>query len=218
MKSPLVSVNVGLPRRIGIDRGETVISGIVKSPVRSLTVRVGTTNIEGDGQADLRAHGGIDKAIYAYSRDHWRWWETEHGLSCTAATFGENLTLSSVNEESVGIGDQFRWGDVLLEVSQPRGPCYKLAMHTSRKDVPVAMTTSARCGFYLRVLEEGDAPVAGELVRVRASGEPSVKEAFAAAYHRDISHDRRMRVHDAHGLAYAWREGIARRLALSTRE
>lgn len=219
MNIELVSVNVGMPQPLGLYRDQIVVSGTVKSPVSSTTVNVGATNIAGDGQADLRVHGGADKAVYAYSRDHWQWWESENRLSCTIGTFGENLTLSGASEETVSIGDRFRWGAVLLEVSQPRGPCYKLGLHTRRPDVPSIMTVSARCGFYLRVLEEGEAPTAGKLIRVQTSGGPNVKDAFAAAYYRDVSRESRMMVHNAPGLASSWRENVARRLGeTSSRE
>src|SRR5277367_2346190 len=117
MELRLLSVNVGLPRIIGSLHGEPVLSGIVKHPVTTRTVFVGATDIVGDSQADLSVHGGVDKAVYAYPADHWPWWEREHALPCAPATFGENLTLQGADETVVRIGDRFRWGDALLEVS-----------------------------------------------------------------------------------------------------
>lgn len=213
MNLAILSVNVGLPRPIGVARGETIISGIAKEPVGAARVRVDPTNIEGDAQADLRVHGGADKAVYAYPNGHWPWWEGEHGLLCRPATFGENLTLAGCDENDVAIGDRFRWGEALLEVSQPRAPCYKFAMHTGREDAPLLMTVSARSGFYLRVLEPGLAPAQDAFVtREEASRGPSVRETFIAAMHRDIAREVRLRVHDAPGLAPAWRAAIARHL------
>jgi MOSC domain-containing protein YiiM len=177
-------------------------------------LRVSATNIEGDAQADLRVHGGPDKAVYAYSSDHWSWWEGEHGLACRAATFGENLTLAGADESHIAIGDRFRWGNAVLEVSQPRAPCYKFAIHTKRADAPQVMTVSGRSGWYLRVVEEGDAPTKGsELERIRASGGPSVRDAFVAALHPNASRELRLRVHNAPALAASWRDALARRLA-----
>ncbi len=213
MNLRLLSVNVGRPRPIGVRSGELVISSIAKVPVPTERVGVGVTNIEGDGQADLSVHGGADKAVYAYPSDHWSWWETEHGLRCQPATFGENLTLAGADENSVAIGDRFRWGDALLEVSQPRAPCYKFAMHTGREDAPQLMTLAARCGWYLRVIEEGHAQTrGGELERIRESVGPSVREAFVAALHPRVPQELRLRVHDAPALAASWRSAIARRL------
>jgi MOSC domain-containing protein YiiM len=213
VKLKLVSVNVARPRAIGTRAGEVVVSGIAKTPVSAERVRIGVTNIDGDGQADLTVHGGADKAIYAYLADHWSWWEREHGLPCRPATFGENLTLSGADESVIAIGDRFRWGGALLEVSQPRAPCYKFAMHTGREDGPQLMTLSARCGWYLRVIEEGDAPIpSGELERIHESGGPSVHDAFVAALHPKVARELRLRVHDAPALAASWRAAVARRL------
>jgi MOSC domain-containing protein YiiM len=213
MNIEIISVNVGRPRPIGVFEGETVTSGIVKSPVRSATVLVGALNIDGDGQADLRAHGGKDKALYAYASDHWPWWKSELGLVAKAATFGENLTLRGADERTISIGDRFRWGNVLLEVSEPRAPCYKLAMHTERSDVPPAMTLSARTGFYLRVLEEGNAPLPSTLIRVHASNGPSVRDAFVAGVHREVAREARQKVLDAPALATKWRATVAKRIS-----
>jgi MOSC domain-containing protein YiiM len=214
MTGPLLilSVNVGLPRAIGTSRGETVMSGIAKEPVAGEEVVVRETNIDGDGQAALSVHGGLDKVIYAYPSDHWAWWEATHGFSCRPATFGENITLQGAGESDVAIGDRFRWGDVLVEISQPRAPCFKFAMHTGRENAPLQMTTSARCGWYLRVLQVGPAPTKdAKLERVFASDGPSVRDAFIAAMHRS-PRDLCLRVHDAPALADAWRRTVARKL------
>jgi MOSC domain-containing protein YiiM len=179
---------------------------------------VGRTNIDGDGQADLTVHGGHDKAVYAYPSSHWPWWEREKHLSCGPATFGENLTLEGVDENDVAIGDRFRWGDAILEVSQPRAPCYKLGMHTARPDAPQLMTLSARSGFYLRVITEGAAPSHGATMeRIQKSAGPNVREAFVALFQPQISTEDRRRVHDTPALADAWRRGLAEKLAVSRR-
>jgi len=209
----IVSVNVAQPRIIATINGEAVPSAIDKAPVETQSVFVGRTNIEGDGQADLTVHGGPDKAVYAYPVDHWPWWQSKQ-FATVPATFGENLTLVGATEDDVHIGDRFRWGDAVLEISQPRGPCYKLAIHTARADAPQLMTISARCGWYLRVIEEGRAPTTGSLMtRLSVAAEnPSVAEAFRAMYHPDIPRALRQKVHDIPTLAEAWRMGLASRL------
>ena len=212
----ILSVNVGRPRPIGTRAGEVVRSGIAKTAVSAERVRIGLTNIDGDEQADLMVHGGADKAIYVYPADHWSWWEKEHGLACQPATFGENLTLSGADESAIAIGDRFRWGSAVIEVSQPRAPCYKFAMHTGREDAPQLMTLSARCGWYLRVIEKGDAPVrGGKIERILESGGPSVRDAFVAALHPRVPRELCLRVHDAPALAQSWRGAVARRLSKS---
>lgn len=213
MELRLLSVNVAEPQVIGLVHDEAVRSGIAKRPLDQKSVFVAATNIAGDGQADLSVHGGIDKAVYAYPTDHWPWWEREKMLPCAAATFGENLTLQGADETVVAIGDRFRWGDAILEISQPRAPCFKLAIHTARPDAPQLMTLSGRCGWYFRVAREGEAPASGgSLVRVFESGGPSVREAFGAVFDPHVETDRLRRVEAATGLAESWRNPVFRRL------
>jgi MOSC domain-containing protein YiiM len=161
----LVSVNVALPSEIGIRRRRPVISGIYKLPVRNGTVSVTETGIVGDGQGDLVAHGGPEKAVYAYPAEHLPVWSAEHRVSepYGPGVFGENLTLAGLDESAVHIGDRWRWGDVVLEVCQPRYPCYKLGMKLGRPKVVREMVENGRTGWYLRVIEPGEAPSMGEL-------------------------------------------------------
>jgi len=218
MNLRILSVNIARPRIIGMWNGEAVLSGIAKKPAAADTLFVGRTNIDGDGQADLSVHGGPDKAVYAYPSAHWQWWEGEKHLACGPATFGENLTLEGANENDVAIGDRFRWGDAILEISQPRAPCYKLAVHTARPDAPGLMTLSARCGWYLRVIAEGAAPALdATMERIIESDGPSVRDAFKALFDPRISTAERRRVHDTPALAEAWRRGLAAKLANSAR-
>lgn len=215
MELRLLSVCVGRPKVIAHINGEPVISGIAKSPVALESLFVGATNIEGDGQADLTVHGGLDKAVYAYPADNWRWWETEHTLPCAPNTFGENLTLEGADETQISIGDRFRWGDAELEVCQPRGPCYKLAIHTQRANIPQIMTISARCGWYFRVTREGAAKTRATLTRIHPGAGPSVRDAFAAVYHLRVDESAMRAVHEAPELAENWRAAVARRLGLA---
>ena len=209
----LLSVNVGMPREIGVADGAAVISGFVKSPVEASSVFVSAVNIEGDGQADRTVHGGADKAVYCYPVGHWPWWEREQALPCKPGTFGENLTIEGCDETTVAIGDRFRWGDVVLEVSQPRAPCYKFSMRTRRPDTPGLMTVSGRTGWYLRVIRTGNAPVSNsEFVREYGGGGPSVREAFFAAMDPRVSVESCRRVAGAEGLAQSWRDAVSRRL------
>lgn len=159
----LVSVAVGLPAVIGHNRNGEVWSGIAKREVGGPMVMVRRTNIDGDGQADLRAHGGVDKAVYCYPRQHRRFWADQLGDLPTEAPLGENLSIEGVDEEEVRIGDTWRWGNALLQVSQPRWPCFKLAIHTGQPDMVKQFVASGYSGWYLRVLEEGEAPVSGQI-------------------------------------------------------
>lgn len=213
MKLRLLSVNVGMPREIGRLHGEPVLSGIAKAPLSLSTVFVGPTNIDGDGQADLSVHGGEDKAVYCYPADHWPWWEREKAFPCRPAAFGENLTVEGADETEVAIGDRFRWGEVVLEVSQPRAPCFKFAIFANRADAPALMTASGRTGWYFRVIQEGRASVgASVLARESVAGGPSVREAFFAAVHAHPDRETLHRVADSPALASSWRSAVARRL------
>ena len=208
----VIAVSIARARPIGELHGETVMSGIDKHTIRD-DVFVRKLGIEGDEQADLSVHGGVDKAVYAYPSEHWSWWEASKGLACRSATFGENLTLSGADEEGVAIGDRFRWGDALLEVSQPRAPCFKLAMHTRRPDVPREMTLSARCGWYLRVIEEGRAPARNAtLMRTGGAPGPSVRDAFRALFDGKASMQLRVDLVNTPALAESWRSAVARKI------
>lgn len=160
----LVSVNVAMPEILGLHRGRPVRSGIAKHPVdaaREPWLRLDTVNLEGDGQADLEVHGGPDKAVYAYPSEHLPAWSEELGEPLGPGAFGENLTTEGWVEDDVRIGDRWAWGDALLEVCQPRWPCFKLAMHRRRGDIGRLLRDSGRTGWYLRVLRTGRVPVGG---------------------------------------------------------
>ncbi len=217
MTATLLSLNIGLPKIIGNWRGAAVLSGFDKQPVASDTVFVAKTGIRGDGQADLENHGGVDKAVYAYPVRNWLWWETEKQLLCRAGLFGENLTLGDLDETNVHIGDRFAWGGVVLEVCQPRAPCFKLAVYTGRADLPQAMTVSGRCGWYFRVVEEGTAPATGALTRIVRAEAPSVREAFDAVFARAPNHVQLMRVKQTPALSEAWQHQVDRRLGAVNR-
>lgn len=159
----LVSVNVGQPRPLGERRGQVVLSAIAKRPVTGDSLYLDTLNLEGDRQADLRVHGGRHKAVYAYPSEHWPRWSAELGREFGPASFGENLSTRGWLEHEVRLGDRWAWGAAILEVSQPRQPCFKLQMHTARDQVLRRMIATGRTGWYLRVLQPGRVPVGGPL-------------------------------------------------------
>ncbi len=172
----LLSVNVGLPRSVQ-SRGRTVRTGIFKEPVL-FRVHVGNLNVDGDRQADLRVHGGPDKAVYAYDLSGYAHWRRELARELPLGQFGENLTVQGLPETEVRIGDVYRIGGALLQVSQPRSPCYKLAMKMGLPTFPGAFLAAGRTGFYFRVLEEGEVG-AGDAIELvsREAGQITVLEA-----------------------------------------
>jgi MOSC domain-containing protein YiiM len=151
----IVSVNVGLPREV-IWKGHNVLTGIFKEPVAG-AVQVRALNLDGDRQADLTVHGGRDKAVYAYATEHYDYWRNElPDMNLPFGMFGENLTTEGLFETEVNIGDRLRIGSVLFEVTQPRLPCYKLALKFGRDDIIKKFLQSERSGIYFAVIEEGE--------------------------------------------------------------
>jgi len=150
----ILSVNVGRPREV-VWKGETVETGIFKDPVAG-DVHVGSLNLAGDQQADLVVHGGPQKAVYGYPAEHYEYWRSElPGVPLTWGYFGENLTATGLAENSLHIGDQLKVGTATLMVTQPRLPCFKLALRFDRDDIIKRFLLSRRSGFYFSVIEEG---------------------------------------------------------------
>jgi MOSC domain-containing protein YiiM len=151
----LLAVNAGQPREIETPRGK-VLTSIFKSPVEGRVALRGY-NLDGDRQSDLRVHGGPYKAVYLYASEHYAPWAEELGeADLPFGMFGENLTAQGMLEESVHIGDRFRVGSAVLQVSQPRMPCFKLALRFNRSDIIKKFWKSGRSGMYFSVVEEGD--------------------------------------------------------------
>ena len=198
------AVAVGLPGVIGRTRSGDVISGIRKHLVTATTVQVGRLNIEGDRQADLRVHGGPDKAVYCYPAEHLPFWRSEIGYEAAEAPFGENLSTLGVTEEDARIGDIWRWGSAVLQISQPRWPCYKLAIHSGHRDMIGRFVDAGRSGWYLRVLGPGVAVRTEPIVlEQQDSAGITVRLALDAALGR-LSHDDVAAVYAHPALAPAW--------------
>lgn len=161
----LIAVSVGQPRDVTW-QGKPLTTGIYKSPVRG-RVAVGPLGLEGDGQADLSVHGGLDKAVYAYDSLNTAYWRSQLGRpELGPGCFGENLTLSGLPEAQVFIGDRFRIGSACFEVSQPRQPCHKLAKRFEDPAFPKRFLESRRVGYYLRVVEAGELGAGDPVVRI----------------------------------------------------
>ncbi len=209
----LLSVNVGLPREV-LANSRTVTTGIFK---QSVAGRVGarTLNLDGDGQADLTVHGGIDKAVYAYSHEHYAHWESELARrDFTPGQFGENLTTSGLLEDDVRIGDLFAIGSARFEVSQPRVPCFKLALRMELPQFPKLFLKSQRTGFYLRVVQEGEIVPGDVITRVATDPQQmTVREVFDVAYGKGAERAAIQRAMEMPALAVSWREMFAERLS-----
>jgi ferredoxin-NADP reductase/MOSC domain-containing protein YiiM/ferredoxin len=178
----LVSLNVGLPREVEW-RGRTVRTAIFKAPVAGRR-RVDGLNVEGDGQADLMAHGGEHRAVYVYDASAYEHWAAELGRDDLApGRFGENFTVEGMPDDAVCVGDRYRVGSALFEVTQPRVSCYKVGLRLEEPRMPALLYSHGRPGFYLRVLEEGEVG-AGDAIERVATGEPAmtVRELSALLY------------------------------------
>jgi len=210
----LVSVNVATPQVIGAIRGEPVLSGIGKSPVGERELFLSEINLEGDDQADRRVHGGPDKAVYAYPSEHLSAWQTELGLDLGPGSFGENFTTAGVLETDVFIGDVWTWGEAVLQICQPRYPCFKLAMVLDRPDIIKTFLASARSGWYLRVLRPGRVSRSAPITSVeRHPAAISVHAASRAILpHPPAAASTLEKMIALEPLAESWRDGIRHRL------
>jgi MOSC domain-containing protein YiiM len=174
----VASVNVGLPREIRVGE-RTVRTSIWKDPVAG-SVAIRGVNLEGDDQSDRRVHGGERKAVYAYAREDLDWWGDRLGRALGSGTFGENLTTEGLDVTGARVGERWRVGTALLEVTQPRLPCFKLEGRMDRPGFIAEFIDGGRPGAYLRIVEEGEV-AAGDAVRVvsRPDGAPSIGEIMA---------------------------------------
>jgi ferredoxin-NADP reductase/MOSC domain-containing protein YiiM/ferredoxin len=161
----LLSINVGLPRDVAW-KGQIVHTAIWKQPVQG-RIAVRRLNVDGDGQGDLAGHGGENRAVMVYQMDAYRYWETQLGRSdFSFGQFGENFTVAGLPDDEVCIGDQYRIGSTLFEVTQPRVTCYRVGVRMAEPAMPALLVSHHRPGFYFRVLEEGEAGAGDEIVKV----------------------------------------------------
>jgi len=210
----ILSLNVGQPRDLHWG-GKVLRSAIFKSPVQG-RVAAGREGLEGDAQADLSVHGGVDKAVYAYPSEHYDFWRAELGVDeLTWGAFGENLTTIGLLEEDVEIGDRFRAGEVELEVSQPRIPCSKLAARHGRPDLPKRFLRTDRPGIYFRVVREGRL-AAGDPIECIHHDARGLRLLDILTLARGEGDEPLMRLAVDHPhLAQVWRSELARRLERS---
>src|SRR3954447_11169750 len=182
MMGKLLSVNVGMPKDVSW-RGKTVFTGVFKDPVAG-PCRVGKLNVDGDGQGDVGGHGGEQRAVFVYQFDSYRYWENELGRSdFVYGQFGENFTVEGLGDDEVCIGDRYRIGTVLVEVTQPRVTCYRVGLRMNDPRIPALLVSHRRPGFYFRVLAEGEVQAGDEIFKLASGAEQmAVAEVDALLY------------------------------------
>lgn len=182
----IISVNVGLPRRV-MHHDREVVTSIFKSPVAG-PVMLRRLNLDGDRQSDLSVHGGRNKAVYAYPLEHYDYWyEQLPETELVRGNFGENLTTEGLREQEACIGDVYRIGAATVKVTQPRMPCYKLGIRFGRDDMVKRFLVSGRSGIYFSVVEEGLVDAGDTIEKITSTAEGiSISDInLAYAYSRD---------------------------------
>ncbi len=201
----LLSVNVGLPRDIAW-RGETVRTAIWKEPVQGRRM-VRRLNIDGDRQGDLAGHGGEQRAVFVYQMESYHYWERQLGRNdFVFGQFGENFTVDGLSDEEVCIGDHYRIGSALFEVTQPRVTCYRVGIRMNEPQMPALLVSHRKPGFYLRVLQEGEVAAGDEIVKVADGPERmTVAEIDAMLYLAGHSRERLERALRISALSPGWK-------------
>lgn len=209
----LLSVHVSGVREI-THRGRQVTTGIFKEPVEG-RVHLGKLNLDGDAQADLRGHGGPNRAVYAYSIENYDHWKKELGRDDFGhAQFGENFTVTEMLEDRVCVGDVFQVGGARVQVTQPRVPCFKLAIKMGDPGIVKKFLQSCRVGFYLRVLQEGEVGAGDRIELIESDPERMTVQEICHLYYFDLENlDDRRRALRIEALSPGWREGIEGHLA-----
>src|ERR1700735_1797953 len=204
----LLSVNVGHPREIAW-RGKTVSTSVWKAPVQGRRL-VGRLNVDGDAQGDLHGHGGEHRAVFVYQMDSYHYWERELKRSdFTFGQFGENFTVEGLADSEVCIGDRYRIGGALFEVTQPRVTCYRVGIRMNNPQMAALLVSHKRPGFYCRVLEEGEIGAGDKIVKVADGPEHvTVKEIDGLLYLPGHSLDQLQRALRIPSLSAGWKGSL----------
>jgi ferredoxin-NADP reductase/MOSC domain-containing protein YiiM len=204
----LLSVNVGLPRDVTWS-GKTVHTGIWKSPVQGRRM-VRKLNIVGDGQGDLAGHGGEQRAVFVYQMESYHYWERFLGRNdFVYGQFGENFTIEGLPDDEVCIGDRYRIGDTIFEVSQPRVTCYRIGIRMNEPRMAALLVAHRRPGFYFRVLQEGEVGAGDDIVKIADGPERiTIAEVDGLLYLPGHSRKELQRVLRVPALSKGWQESF----------
>ncbi|KUO67069.1 MAG: sulfurase [Lutibacter sp. BRH_c52] len=174
----VISVNIG-ERKVLNYKGKIVETGIFKFPVNH-PVFLGTEDVENDAVIDRKYHGGIAQAVYGYSQNHYEYWKVLYpDLDWNYGMFGENLSISNLEETEIFVGSTYKLGEALLEVTKPREPCYKLGIRFGTQEILKQFWNSTKSGIYFKVLQTGNVTVGDELILVnKAENSPTIAEVY----------------------------------------
>lgn len=184
----LISVNIGKQETLDTPNG-AVQTGIIKRPVLT---KVGVTElgVAGDAIVDTSVHGGLDQALYLYSQEDYDWWSKRLGRTLSPGIFGENLTLSSFGDAPLSIGDRLEIGDVIIEISAPRTPCFKLATRMGDPAFIKDFVQAARTGAYARVIKAGEISAGDNVILIKTAEDfPSVTDVFKTCHSKNPDMD-----------------------------
>ena len=205
----IVSVNIGEVTTVDY-LGKEVKTGIFKYPVDD-SIFLGDTDVKNDNVVDRRYHGGVDKATYAYSLDHYAFWKNLYpDLDWTNGMFGENLTIEGLDEAKMLVGSVYKVGEAKIQVCQPREPCFKLGIRFNTQSVLKTFVNELFCGVYFRVIQPGRVNSEDELkLEVEESDSPSIAEVYSFMYHKGSgTKDRIENAINCNFLPVGIREGI----------
>ncbi|OBR64400.1 cytoplasmic protein [Paenibacillus oryzae] len=212
IEASVLSLNIGLPAQMPF-KGKEVSTGIFKKPVQG-PLFLSRLNFEGDGQADTVHHGGADKAVCVYPYEHYAYWERELDIKLEPGAFGENVTLDGLREDDVHIGDIFSLGEAVVQISQPRQPCFKLALRYGVPEMPVKVQETGYTGFYFRVLKEGKVERLDKLTRTQRHPHGiSVSEANRLMHVDKNDPDAARAMLQVEELSESWRKTLMKRIA-----
>jgi ferredoxin-NADP reductase/MOSC domain-containing protein YiiM len=216
MMARLLSVNVGLPRDFEW-KGRTVHTAIWKDPVHG-RCHVRRLNLDGDGQGDLAGHGGEQRAVFVYQIESYRHWQQQlKRTDFVHGQFSENFTIEGLPDDAVCVGDRYRIGSAVFEVTQPRVTCYRVGIRMNEPRMPALLTSSGRPGFYFRVLQEGEVGAGDEIVKVgEAKERMTVVEINALLYSPRHPRDQLERALRIEALSPGWRTSFEALLQTQT--
>lgn len=215
VESSIISLNVGRAEVISQKKDREILSGINKQSVGGKSVFLSFNGLSGDTQADLKNHGGPDKAVCVYPAEHYEHWKSHHGMNMKEGAFGENLLILGMPETTVCIGDIYEWGEAVVQVSQPRQPCYKLAEKHGLPSLPLFVRENGFSGYYFRVLKEGMVSMDSVLKKQESGPGFSIAEINTLTYQPINDHEPILALLRSPFLAESWKKTLRKKYGIT---